>query len=90
MSANGISHPPKEGKMTITRVKQRVSKKSKCWLEVGDVLLSEEHKSIIESNTQWLDDAIINVYCPECPPGVHLDTRVDSKKSFCRSVMEGT
>ena len=46
--------------MTITRVKQRVSKKSKCWLEVGDVLLSEEHKSIIESNTQWLDDAIIN------------------------------
>ena len=60
MSTNGISHPPKGGKMTITRVKQRVSKKSKCWLEVGDVLLSEEHKSIIESNTQWLDDAIIN------------------------------
>ena len=23
-------------------------------------------------------------------PGVQLDTRVDSKKSFCRSVMEGT
>eukprot|EP00731_Ephydatia_muelleri_P007459 Em0003g1707a len=27
MSTNGISHPPKGGKMTITRVKQRVSKK---------------------------------------------------------------
>ena len=39
----------------------------------------------------------VNVYCPERPPGgtighpgVQLDTRVDSKKSFCRSVMEGT
>ena len=28
----------------------------------------------------------INVYCPEC----QLYTRVDSKKSFCRSVTEGT
>ena len=28
---------------------------------------------------------VLNVH-----PGVQLDTRVDSKKSFCRSVMEGT
>ena len=38
--------------MKITRVRQRVSKKSNHWLEVGNVVLSEEHKYIIESNTQ--------------------------------------
>ena len=26
------------------------------WLEVGKVVLSEDHKCIIESNTHWLDD----------------------------------
>ena len=46
--------------MKITRVRQCVSKKSNRWLEVGNVVLSEEHKSIIESNIQWLDDVIIN------------------------------
>ena len=46
--------------MKITRVRQRVSKKSNRWLEVGNVGLSEKHKCIIESNTQWLDDIIIN------------------------------
>ena len=46
--------------MKIARVRQRVSKKSNCWLEVGNVVLSEEHKCIIESNIQWLDDIIIN------------------------------
>ena len=46
--------------MKSTRVRQRVSKKSNRWLEVGNVVLSEEHKCIIESNIQWLDDVIIN------------------------------
>ena len=62
MGANGNSHSPEGGKMKIkiTRVRQRVSKKRNRWLEVGNVVLSEEHKCIIEFNTQWLDDFIIN------------------------------
>ena len=46
MGANGNSHLPEGGKMKmkITRVRQRVSKKSNHWLEVGNVILSEEHK----------------------------------------------
>ena len=62
MGANGNSHPPEGWKMKtkITRVRQRASKKSNRWLEVGNVVLSEEHKCIIESNTQGLDDIIIN------------------------------
>ena len=54
MGATGNSHLPEGGKMImkITRVRQRVSKKSNHWLEVGNVVLSEEHKYIIESNTQ--------------------------------------
>ena len=57
MGAYGNSHPPEGGKMKtkITRVRQRVSKKSNCWLEVGKVVLSEEHKCIIEStHSGWM------------------------------------
>ena len=45
MGANGNSHLPEGGKMKMkmTRVRQRVSKKSNRWLEVGIVVLSEEH-----------------------------------------------
>ena len=62
MGANGNSHS-QEGekmKMKITRVRHRVSKKSNRWLEVGNVVRSEEHKCIIESTAQGLDDIIIN------------------------------
>ena len=47
-------------KKKVTRVRKGVSKKSNSWLEVGNVVLSQEHKCIIESTTQWLDDAIFN------------------------------
>ena len=47
-------------KKKVTRVRKGVSKKSNRWLEVGNGVLSEEHKCVIESNTQWLDDIIIN------------------------------
>ena len=30
------------------------------WLEVGNVILYEEHRCILESDKKWLDDAIIN------------------------------
>ena len=30
------------------------------WLEVGNVILYEEHRCILDSDKKWLDDAIIN------------------------------
>ena len=30
------------------------------WLEVGNVILYEEHRCILQSDKKWLDDAIIN------------------------------
>ena len=30
------------------------------WLEVGNVILYEEHRCILESNKKWLDDGIVN------------------------------
>ena len=30
------------------------------WLEVGNVIMYEEHRCILESDKKWLDDAIIN------------------------------
>ena len=33
---------------------------------------------------------VINVHCPECPPGGTIGHPVDSKKRFCRLIMEGT
>ena len=30
------------------------------WLEVGNVILYEKHRCILESDKKWLDDAIIN------------------------------
>ena len=47
-------------KKKVTRVRKGVSKKSNRWLEEGNGVLSEEHKCVFESNTQWLDDVIIN------------------------------
>ena len=38
---------------------------------------------------QWLMESLMSIVL-NVHPGVQLDTRVDSKKSFCCSVTEGT
>ena len=49
------------------------------WLEVGNVILYEEHRCILESDKKWLDDAIINsvqylLHSQYGLPGFHATT----------------
>ena len=67
------------------------------WLEVGNVILYEEHRCILESDKKWLDDAIINAVqyllhsqygMPGFQAGHHLTFDI-MRKSFIQFLHNG-